>query len=55
MKHSVFGETTGGQDIVNAIEGGDKILGVEILDSTDDLFAEMADILAGWNKILDKR
>lgn len=55
MKHSVFGETTGGQDIVNAIEGGDKILGVEILDTTDDLFAEMADILAGWNKILDKR
>ena len=55
MKHSVFGQTTAGQDIVNAIEGGDKILGVDILDSTDTLFAEMKIILDGWNKILDRQ
>ena len=55
MKHSVFGETTAGQDVVNAIEGGDKILGVDILDSTDTLFEEMKDFVEGWNKVLAKR
>ena len=55
MKHSVFGETTGGIDIVNAIEKGDKILGVEILDSTETLFEEMKDVISGWNKVLEKR
>ena len=55
MKHSVFGETTGGIDIVNAIEKGDKIVSVEILDSTDVLFEEMKDVISGWNKVLEKR
>lgn len=55
MKHSVFGETTAGLDIVNAIEAGDKIVGVDILDSTDALFTEMKDHIDGWNKVLAKR
>ncbi len=51
-KHSVFGETTGGQDVVNAIQAGDKIVAVEILDATDDLFSEMKQCLEAWNKAL---
>src|SRR6185369_7710127 len=37
-KHSVFGEVTKGQDVVNAIAKGDKITTFEIVDSTDELF-----------------
>ena len=54
MKHSVFGETTAGQDVINAIRGGDKIVSVEILDSTETLFTEMKSYLDGWNKVLDR-
>jgi len=51
-KHSVFGHTTGGQDVVNAVQAGDKIVAVEVLDATDDLFAEMKPHLDVWNKAL---
>ncbi len=54
-KHTVFGEVTKGQDVVNAIAKGDKIKSVEILDSTDKLFALKADRIAAWNKALDER
>ncbi len=54
-KHTVFGEVTTGQDIVNAIVQGDKIEAIEILDSTDALFAAKADRLAQWNAVLDRR
>src|SRR5215203_4042473 len=36
-KHSVFGQVTKGQDVVNKIEKGDKITKIDVLDSTDDL------------------
>ncbi len=52
-KHAVFGEVTEGQDVVNSIEGGDKIESIEILDSTDDLFKEQSEQLDKWNKVLD--
>ncbi len=51
-KHAVFGEVTKGQDVVNAVKQGDKIKSIEILDSTDDLFAAQSAKLAEWNKIL---
>ena len=51
-KHSVFGEVTDGQDVVDAIEQGDAIKGIDVLDSTDDLFAQEEDHLSGWNSIL---
>ncbi len=51
-KHTVFGEVTSGQDVVNSIEQGDKVESVEILDSTDELFAAQADQIAKWNKVL---
>ena len=51
-KHTVFGEVTKGQDVVNAIRQGDKIKTVEVLDSTDDLFAAQKTNLDKWNSIL---
>ncbi|MEO6788663.1 MAG: peptidylprolyl isomerase, partial [Chthoniobacteraceae bacterium] len=51
-KHAVFGEVTKGQDIVNAIAQGDAIKAIEILDSTDDLFAAQKASLDKWNKVL---
>lgn len=52
-KHSVFGEVTKGQDVVNKIAKGDKIEKIEILDSTDALFAKEKSNLSKWNKVLD--
>jgi peptidyl-prolyl cis-trans isomerase B (cyclophilin B) len=51
-KHTVFGEVTKGQDVVNAIAQGDKIVKIEILDSTDALFEAQKAKLAEWNKVL---
>ncbi|MFV0414902.1 MAG: peptidylprolyl isomerase [Chthoniobacterales bacterium] len=53
-KHTVFGEVTEGQDVVNKISGGDKITSIEILDPTDELFKAEADQLKAWNAVLDK-
>ena len=53
-RHTVFGEVTKGQDVVNAIRGGDKIKSIDILDSTDDLFAAQAANLTKWNGVLDR-
>ena len=52
-KHAIFGKVTKGQEVVNAIAGGDKIESIEIKDSTDALFEKMKDKLTEWNKILD--
>lgn len=51
-KHTVFGEVTQGQDVVNAIQQGDTIQSIDILDSTDELFAAQADRIAAWNRKL---
>ncbi len=52
--HSIFGEVTSGQDVVDSIAQGDKILGIEILDSTDELFASQRERIDGWNAALAK-
>ena len=49
-KHTVFGEVTEGQDVVDAIQQGDKIEAIEIHDCTDALFAAQADRIADWAK-----
>ena len=54
-KHSVFGEVTEGQDVVNKIAKGDKIKKIEILDSTDALFKAQKAHLDKWNKVLDSK
>ncbi len=51
-KHAVFGEVTSGKDVVDAIAQGDKITAIEILDSTDELFAAQKAQLDKWNAIL---
>ena len=51
-KHTVFGEVTQGQDVVNAVQQGDTITGVEILDPVEDLFASQAAHIESWNKRL---
>ena len=47
-KHTVFGEVTEGQDVVDAIAQGDTIESIEIHDSTDALFAAHADRIKDW-------
>ena len=54
-KHTVFGHVTKGMDVVNAINGGDKIEKIEILDSTDDLFAAQKKRIDEWNSVLDHK
>jgi peptidyl-prolyl cis-trans isomerase B (cyclophilin B) len=54
QKHTIFGVTTNGQKVVDAIKQGDKIKEIEILDSTDELFAAQADRIAQWNAALKK-
>jgi peptidyl-prolyl cis-trans isomerase B (cyclophilin B) len=51
-KHTVFGNVTKGQDVVNAIRQGDKIKSIEVLDSTDELFTSQRAQLDKWNKVL---
>jgi peptidyl-prolyl cis-trans isomerase B (cyclophilin B) len=53
-RHSVFGEVTAGQDVVNAVRQGDKIEGVEILDPTEELFTTQKENIASWNRQLRK-
>jgi len=50
--HTVFGEVTKGQDVVDSIVGGDKIDKIAILDSTDALFAAQADRISDWNAVI---
>ena len=47
-KHTVFGEVTEGQDIVDSIAQGDTINTIDIHDSTDALFAAQADRIKDW-------
>ncbi|MDA0767318.1 MAG: peptidylprolyl isomerase [Verrucomicrobia bacterium] len=47
-KHTVFGEVTSGQDVVDAIKAGDKIESITIHDSTDALFETHKDRIADW-------
>ncbi|MEM9238036.1 MAG: peptidylprolyl isomerase, partial [Verrucomicrobiota bacterium] len=51
--HSVFGEVTAGQDVVDAIAQGDKIVSITIHDDTSELFESQKDHLEHWNSVLD--
>ena len=53
-KHTVFGETTQGQDVIDAIRQGDKIVSIEILDDAESVFTAQAERITEWNKVLDR-
>ena len=53
-KHTVFGQVTKGQDVVNKIEKGDKITTIDVLDPTDDLFKAQASNIEKWNGSMKK-
>jgi peptidyl-prolyl cis-trans isomerase B (cyclophilin B) len=56
-KHSVFGKVTKGQEVVDKIQGGDKITHVKVNGSTKNLFEspKAKAKLEQWNAILDKK
>lgn len=49
-KHTVFGEVTEGQDVVDAIVAGDRITGITLHGSTEDIFEAQKSRLAEWSK-----
>lgn len=51
-RHTIFGEVTEGLDVTTAIRQGDTITGIDVLDSTDALFAAQAEHLTRWNRVL---
>jgi len=55
-KHAIFGavDSQKDQEVVNAIRQGDKITGIEIIDSPEPLFASQAAQITAWNKVLSK-
>ena len=56
-KHSVFGEVIEGQNVVDAIRGGDRIGSLKIEGDVDAFLADprVAAKVAEWNTILDSR
>jgi len=51
-KHSIFGQVTKGQEVVDAIPKGATIHQIEVLDSTDLLFAQQQQRIIQWNDTL---
>ncbi len=56
-KHSVFGRVTAGQDVVNAIAQGDKIVSIKIVGDTKALMEnpKVAPKVTAWNQVLTKK
>ncbi len=53
-KHSVFGQVTNGQHVVDAVKQGDKITSITIHDDTTSLFESQKDSVEHWNSVLDR-
>ena len=53
-KHSVFGAVTKGQEIVNRVQQGDKIISAQIIGDTTPLFKAQAKRIKEWNAALKK-
>ena len=56
-KHSVFGHVTSGQNVVNSIVQGDKIVSIKISGDTKALMEnpKVAPKIAAWNQVLPKK
>ena len=54
-RHSVFGKVTTGQDVVNKIVQGDKIITATVTGDTTALFEKTKANLKVWNEALDKK
>ena len=52
-KHTIFGQVTAGQDVVNAVAQGDKIKSIEILDPTEELFTAQAARIEKFNAAMN--
>ena len=53
--HTVFGKVLSGQEVVDKIKKGDKMLSVTISGDASALFEAHKDRLSQWNKILDAK
>ena len=53
--HTVFGRVTKGQDVVNAIGGGDKIVKASLSGDVKTVLEKEAAQVAEWDKVLDQR
>ncbi len=54
-KHSVFGQVTDGQHVIDKVKQGDKISSITIHDDLTELLADQKDHVEHWNSILDKK
>jgi peptidyl-prolyl cis-trans isomerase B (cyclophilin B) len=54
-RHTVFGQVSKGQDVVNKIAVGDKIKTIRIIGDTAPLFAAQKANLDKWNAVLDQK
>jgi len=51
-KHTVFGKVTQGQEVVDAVKQGDRIVSITIEGDADSVLAAQAERVAQWNKQL---
>ena len=54
-RHTVFGHVTKGQETVNQLQVGDKIVKLTVIDNCDALFESQKKNLQKWNKVLDQQ
>ncbi len=54
-KHTVFGKVIQGQDVVDKIKQGDKIIEVKITGKIPNEVKEIQSRIDEWNKVIDKK